>query len=231
MVQSARLYRLESSASFEELYQKLKKADVVEKRVIGKEIFNLKTIVKDISWESEKKLLGGTLLFEALQPLPQIDDTIKFFPVVSKIDFVFVVSSQYFIPFGNKFESENAAVKMNSILFAGKNLILKYFIPTNVVENFLQQNPCVVKRCTWKDLRIPGVDKASLGGPNIMQSTDPQRYDGLGLKKYVMIELQENGWVIGLSDIGSIIFFTMVERQKAIEFIRRRILPLIQQVQ
>lgn len=229
MVQSARLYTLESTVSFDELYGKLRNIDLIEERRINGDVFKLRTLVREASLESDKRLLRGTLLFENLQPLPQLDGTLKFSTFADRIDFVFVLSSppSFFIPFGNQFESETAATKMNNALFDGRPIILNYFLPTRVVEDFLLKNQHIIKRCTWKDLKIPGINKVTLGGPDIMLSPDHRRYDNLGLKKYIMVELRENGWVIGLSDLGSLIFYTNVEKQTIIEFIKRKIIPLI----
>jgi hypothetical protein len=226
MVQSVRLYVVNSTISLAELNAKLGNINLVEERKVDDETYKLRTLVQNISVK-DQETLWGTLVFETLEKLPQIDGTMKFSPVAQKFDFVFIVSSFYFVPFGCQYEAETVATKMNKIIFEGELVILKLFLERDVIEKFLRLNPHTIKRCTWKDLDIPGVDKASLGGPNITRSTDHRRYEMHGVKKFIIIKLHENGWVIGLSDVGALIFYSNVSREDILKFIKGKILPLI----
>lgn len=227
MVQSARLYKVDIGIPLVDLYKGLGDVHLTEEREINGEIYELNTLVRDVSWKKEGESLSGTLLYERLEVIPQIDDTVVYIPKVNRVDFVFTLGSLYFIPFGNQYDSEKAASEINRLLFGSALRILNCFLSPTQVEEFLRRNPYTLKNCNWLGLRIPGVDKARLGGADVERSDDYRRYEGFGGEKsFVIVTLQENRWTIGLSWKGSILFFTSITRDDMLNFIQRRILPL-----
>jgi hypothetical protein len=211
------------------LKEKLRNIKLIDEQKINNETYKLVTMVQDLSIEDEQKALWGTFVFENLETLPQIDGTVKYSPVAQKFKFAFILKQSfiYFIPFASRYDAETIAVKVNKILFGKKPIILKHSLSSQAITRFLRSNPYILKRCTWKDLDIPGIDKASLGGPDVERPSDYKRYEMHGVKKFIIIELRENGWVIGLSDIGTIIFYSKVDVKDILKFLEERILPLI----
>lgn len=229
MVQSARLYKVDIDISIVDLYKRLGDVHFAEEREINDKIFQLNTFVREVSWKKEGESLSGLLLYETLEVIPQIDDTVTYIPRLNKIGFMFTLGSLYFIPFGNQYESETAASKINRSLFGRDPHILKNFLSPTQVEEFLRRNPYILKICNWSGLRIPGVDRARLGGADVERSSDYRRYEDIGGEKnFVIVTLRENRWTIGLSSKGSILFFTDVTRDDMLNFIQSRILPLFQ---
>jgi hypothetical protein len=227
VVQSARLYKVDIDMSIVDLYKRLEDVHLTEERKINDEIYKLSTLVRGVSWKKEGESLAGALLYETLEVIPQIDDTVTYVPKVNRVDFVFTLGSLYFIPFGNQYESEKAASEINRSLFGREPHILNCFLSPTQVEEFLRRNPYTLKICNWLGLRIPGVDKARLGGADVERSEDYRRYERLGGEKsFIIVTLHENRWTIGLSWKGSILFFTPITRDDMLNFIERKILPL-----
>jgi len=231
MVQSAKIYIVNIDIPFEELHKKLESIHQVDERKIGDETYTLRTMVREVHWVREKNITGN-LLYEQLQVLPQIDEegnkVIQYFPIVNTVPFVIIPGSLYFLPFAKYNLAETAASRINKAIFGKEDHILKCPFTSIMVEGFLRQNPHTIYRCNWSGLDIPGIDKAGLGGADVERSSDMTRYDShRGKKSFLILNLRENGWVIGLSAGGSVIFYTALKRTDMVNFIESRILPLL----
>lgn len=231
MVQSAKIYEVNADVTLKELYTKIESISQVDEQNINDETYVLRTLVKDVSWIRGKNIVGN-LLYETLQALRQIDEkgneVIQYLPVVNSIPFVFISGSLYFLPFAKYNLAETAASRVNKAIFGKEDRILKRPFTNTIVGTFLRQNPHTIYKCNWSGLDIPGVDKAGLGGADVERSPDMVRYEShRGEKKFVILNLRENGWVIGLSAGGSVIFYTVLEMPDMLNFIESRILPLL----
>ena len=228
MIQSAKIYKIEKDISLSEIRDEIKQVHIIDERAINGEVFKLRTQVRRVKWLEQDKSLTGTLEYEELVALPQIDDKVKYFPRAREIDFSFISGSLYFIPFARYDIAEIAANKINQMLFGNIPIIVKCFISHEMIEKFLGSNPNDIKSCNWNELTIPGVDKARLGGADVGRSPNHDRFEDLGgRKRYILLTLYENGWIIALSAGGSIAFYTYVTRMEMLDFIRDKIFSLL----
>ena len=227
MIQSTKIYSVDSDTPISRFYDEVSQYTLTETESINGEEHELRSRIKNVKWLEENNIFTATLEYEELQALPQLDDKIRFFPVGRKIDFAFMVGSSYYIPFAKYSIAEISANKINKILFKNAPRIIRKFITHDMIERFIEQNPCDIKWCHWDELDIPGVDKARLGGTDVRRSSNHDRFEEHGgLKRFIMLTLFANGWTIALSHGGSVVFYSYVTRQEILDFIRNKIFPL-----
>lgn len=225
-IKPARIYTLEPEIPLTRLYSLLSERTELTPATYEDKTFNLNTIVRGTNWIKEGKSFEGRLLFETLEVYPQLDGELQPVKRIHIVDFVFYEGSSYFIAFSNQYLADTAATKLNNML-GDVTTIFNIFIPGTVFDSFLSQNPYVSKQINWRELSIPGTEKARLAGNNPELSQDSRRYDQLGERSYIMVELINDGITITLSRKGLLGFVSAIERSEMLQFIIDRIFPLL----
>lgn len=230
---SSRLYIVNGKDSLDEVRNSLHNARLVDTQEIGDETYNLQSVVENIHWNDVRNsALNGTMRYESLHGYTQIDGAMRYVPEVHSADFTFFFGEirLYLVVFSNMYVSETVAHKIDRVfnLNAGvpHPLVFNNFISTRGIEQFLQNHPHTIKDCGWVDLDFIGVNKSRLGGGNVYQFQHSQEYDQHGRKSFVLLELNDNGWVIRLSEEGIVTFYTNIPRDVALNFIRDEIVTL-----
>jgi len=231
MARGSRLLRLAELVPPDTLLERLNTVKPLAEEMIlptnGEEAVTLQTIIRDV--RDESTFIRGELVYERPVPLRQIDGSVKYGKDAQSVSFVFYADSPFLVILANKEVSEKVAFKMNRMLFNGENMILKTYISEEVIQEFLHQNPHLILRIHWSNLRIPGINKAALAGSDVIRAPDPRRYDMHGERSYIVVRLLENGWAIGISRGGSIVFFkNTITDDEIIEFVRRKIISLME---
>jgi hypothetical protein len=190
------------------------------------ERLELVTFVKNVTINESG--LHGLVVYESPLPIQQVDETTKWVKAAFVVKFAFVSSngSIFFIPLTGGSCAEIVATKMNTGIFKN-DAILKQLISSDAIEEFLKQNPHTFRSGRWAGLDIPGISKAGLAGADLLQSRDPKRYDEHGHKSFVIITLKENGQTVGLSQFGGVAFYSDVDEEGKLQFVKNKILPLL----
>ncbi len=226
MIVSCRIFKLEKVYPLKELQKKLRKKGIIEKvrfKTNGR-ILKLLTFIDDVIMKEND--LHGSVSYESPLPILQADGTIEWVKEAIKVKFVFAPfgNSIFFIPFGSN--AESAATKMNNAIFKA-DTILKQAFSSDMIERFLSQNPHIWKSGRWAGLNIPGISKAALAGADLLRSPDSRRYDVHGHKSFALVTLKENGWTIGLSQKGVVVFYSEVSKEEILQFVKSKIFSLL----
>jgi hypothetical protein len=219
--------------SLEDVFSALNNVKLTDNQEVGGETHELQTVVNSLHWaDSEKSILSGTLTYETLRGFRQIDESVNFITEVNSADFSFFFGEikLFLTVFSNRYVAENVANKINYIfnLHADSphEMVFNQFISTAGIEKFLSEHPHTIKLCGWAGLDFIGVSRSSLGGANVFQFEHAQIYDGHGRKSYVLLELNNNGWVIRISEEGIVTFYTSIPKDVALRFIMDEIVSL-----
>ena len=229
---SCSLYTILSDVTLEEMHSTLENAGFEEHREVYGETFTLRNFISELHWGTGREALWGTLAFEILQPIRQIDGRPTFVKAGSQVRFsVFPgAMSSYLLTFSNRRRAERTAIRINHILTEDEeepDLVFNCRIPTAAIEEFLLNHPHIKKMSGWRDLNIPGINKSSLYGPDLDQSEQTQLYDEHGRKRYIMVELPAARMTVRISEQGIITFYRNITNPDALAWIRREIIPLL----
>jgi len=221
------LYTSKSDVSLQWIFSKfaVRKVEFTE-QPYDDGVFQLGSMMKNLDWHSDKSAFQGTLSYEVLNVVERLDGTIE--PVVDTehVNFLFTTGSSIFIAFSRKVKAELAATRMMQWIGPPYYLSNCSFSP-NDIERFLVENDHTIKRCYWKNLIIPGINRANLDGSDVGPTDDAQRYDSLGDKNYITLVLHNEHLTITISSSGAVGFVSKIDRAGMLEFLRRKIFPMI----
>jgi hypothetical protein len=231
---SSRLYVVTGQDSLEDIFVSLNNVRLTNTQTADGETYELHTVVNDLHWaDPERSILSGTLTYETLRGFRQIDDSVNFVTEVNRADFSFFFGEikLFLAVFSNRYTSENVANKIDYILNRNADtphpIVFNQFISTTGIERFLREHPLTIKYCGWAGLDFIGVSKSSLGGANVFQFEHARLYDAHGRKSYVIFELNDNGWVMRISEEGIVTFYTSIPKDVALRFIMDEVESLI----
>jgi hypothetical protein len=182
----------------------------------------------------EEGVLHGTIAYESLITIPQIEDRPAFYKSGKTLSFAICPAphSYYLLCFANRGSSETTARRINKALcqagFSEIDVVFNHYIPTAFIENFLNNHPNhTLKVCGWKDLDLVGVNKSTLHGADIDRYNGTQVYDLHGHKSYIMVELHDLGLTVRISELGIVTFYGDINGDQILNFLRTEIFPTL----
>lgn len=122
------------------------------------------------------------------------------------------------------------AEKLSRIIFGNSTDIAEGKITAEDISDFIDRFSEVELAISWKDVRIRGLNKVTLRGPEVTRARlDYNRYNRSGKKYYVMIRLRREHWVISISDDGTVVLYSTgaTDTEDFLNFLKRNIIPLI----
>jgi hypothetical protein len=119
------------------------------------------------------------------------------------------------------------ANKLSEILFEKIGGIVEARIPPETLRDFHLKNPEDTKITFFDNVDIPNVDKLSLYGPDLVNTSLFEDYCKRGDLWYIVARSREYGYVVGITRDASITIFNLTDKTKYIEYIIKEIHPLI----
>ncbi len=117
------------------------------------------------------------------------------------------------------------ALLFSSILSAKKSAILEAQIPAETLKTLHEEKPGSTKVVFFDNVKLPGVDKLSLYGEQLADTSLYNEYLKLGKVWYVVFEAEE-GLVVGITRNCVIVFFSKIDEDTALDYIREKVIPL-----
>lgn len=228
-IMSTKIFQCLHEFTADQLVRRLKKYSKKDRRVTNPETGGtaiLHTTIERIRKTNDERIVRGYIVYDRGVEIKQRGGPIKFIVTPNEVPFSFILGSVYFVPFASGIEANNVATQMNNIVFEDmQDPILSCNITPPRIEEFLENNRHEITNCWWKNVRIPNLSRAGLGGSGIDQTTDFRRYDRYGDKGSIRLRLLENGWSILINQYASVVFYSNVERDEIEDFLRREIIP------
>lgn len=143
------------------------------------------------------------------------------------IDIVFTADGGHLLVFAGRQGAGPIASKVSDIAFNAKDSpVLSCSILPPKIDAFIKDHGAQILSCSWGELRIPSLSRASLNGIEIGANPDFQRFDRHGSKNSVRVRLPSMGMTLSINREASVHFYTSHERRDEISFIMRHIVPL-----
>jgi hypothetical protein len=119
------------------------------------------------------------------------------------------------------------ANKLSEILFEKIGGILEAKIPPETLREFHLKNREDTKITFFDNVDIPNVDKLSLYGPDLINTSLFEDYTKHGDLWYVVARSKATGYVVGITRDASVTIFNLADKQKYVDYVNREIYPII----
>jgi hypothetical protein len=154
-----------------------------------------------------------------MSPLPRTVEAMFSFADVQGTVFLTVVEKKRVANF--------IANKLSEILFEKVGDILEAKIPPETLREFHLKNREDTKITFFDNVDIPNVDKLSLYGPDLINTSLFEDYTKHGDLWYVVARSKETGYVVGVTRDASVTIFNLADKQKYVEYVAKEIYPII----
>lgn len=118
------------------------------------------------------------------------------------------------------------ANKLSEILFQKAGEVLEARISPETLKKFHLKNAEDTKITFFDNVDIPNVDKLSLYGPDLINTSLFEDYGKHGDLWYVVARSKEYGYVVGLTRDASVTIFNLGEKEPYLEYVAKEIYPL-----
>jgi hypothetical protein len=154
-----------------------------------------------------------------MAPLPRTVEALFSFAKREDTTFLTVVEKKRLANF--------IANKLSEILFDKIGGIVEARIPPETLREFHLKNPEDTKITFFDNVDIPNVNKLSLYGPDLINTSLFEDYCRHGDLWYVVARSKEQGYVVGITRDASVTIFNLTEKNKYLEYVTEEIYPLI----
>ena len=226
MVVAGKIFKLSEPLGLDEVASRLENYHFEEDYEEGDYKFTLLTEV--VSLLPKGNMLSGVYSHDyvihvfhrgKMAPLPRTVEALFSFTQVEGTIFLAVVEKKRVANF--------IANKLSEILFGKVGRIVEARIPPETLRAFHLKNPEDTKITFFDNVDIPNVNKLSLYGPDLINSSLFEDYTNHGDLWYVVARSKETGYVVGVTRDASVTIFNLADKNKYIEYVAKEIYPII----
>jgi hypothetical protein len=226
MVVAGKIFKLSQSMSIADIASKLDGYHVEEPYEEGDYKFALITEV--VGLLPKANMLSGVYSSDYVihvfhrgksAPLPRTVEAVFSFAQVQDITFLTVLEKKRVANF--------TANKLSEILFEKIGSIVEARISPETLSEFHHKNPEDTKITFFDNVDIPNVDKLSLYGPDLINTSLFEDYTKHGDLWYVVARSKETGYVVGITRDASVTIFNLADKNKYVEYVTKEIYPII----
>jgi hypothetical protein len=152
-------------------------------------------------------------------PLPRTVEALFSFAEIEGTVFLTVVEKKRVANF--------IANKLSEILFEKVGGILEARIPPETLREFHLKNREDTKITFFDNVDIPNVDKLSLYGPDLINTSLFEDYTKHGDLWYVVARSKATGYVVGITRDASVTIFNLADKPKYVDYVTQEIYPVI----
>lgn len=228
MVVAGKVFRLLETVPLEEIASRLDGYHVEEPYEEGDHRFTLITEVVGLLPKPEENILKGVYLHDyvthvfhrgKVAPLPRTIEALFSFSRFEDVTLLTVVEKKRLANF--------IANKLSEILFDRVGGIVEARIPPETLRKFHLKNPEDTKITFFDNVDIPNVNKLSLYGPDLVNTSLFEDYCKRGDLWYIVARAREYGYVVGITRDASVTIFNLTDKEKYLEYVVKEVYPLI----
>ena len=226
MVVAGKIFRLSEPLALDEIASRLENYHFEADYEEGDYKFTLLTEV--VGLLPKKNTLSGVYSHDyvihvfhrgKVAPLPRTVEALFSFAQVEDNVFLTVVEKKRVANF--------VANKLSEILFEKVGGIVEARIPPETLREFHLKNPEDTKITFFDNVDIPNVNKLSLYGPDLINTSLFEDYTKHGDLWYVVARSRETGYVVGVTRDASVTIFNLAEKEKYVDYVNKEIYPII----
>jgi len=118
------------------------------------------------------------------------------------------------------------ANKLSGVLFEKAGGVLEARISPETLKEFHLKNREDTKITFFDNVDIPNIDKLSLYGPDLINTSLFEDYGKHGDLWYVVARSKEHGYVVGITRDASVTIFNLTEKEPYLDYVAKEIYPL-----
>ena len=225
MVVAGKVFRLSDSLAIAEIASGLDGYHAEENYEEGDRKFELLTEVAGLL--PKGKMLRGIYSHDYVT---QVFHRGKILPIPRTVEALFSFSEHegtMFLTIVEKKRLANSvANELSKILFERAGGILEARISPETLKKFHLKNREDTKITFFDNVDIPNVDKLSLYGPDLINTSLFEDYGKHGDLWYVVARSKEYGYVVGVTRDASVTIFNLGEKEPYLEYVAKEIYPL-----
>jgi len=225
MVVAGKVFRQSEQLSIAEIASRLDKYHTEEHYEEGDYEFSLITEVAGLV--AKGKLLRGVYSHDYVT---QIFHRGKILPTPRTIEALFSFSDYQGTTFLTIVEKKrlanSVANDLSKILFEKAGGILEARISPETLKKFHLKNPEDTKITFFDNVDIPNIDKLSLYGPDLINTSLFEDYGKHGDLWYVVARSKAYGYVVGVTRDASVTVFNLADKEPYLEYVAKEIYPL-----
>ncbi|MEM3090824.1 MAG: hypothetical protein QXW17_03575 [Candidatus Bathyarchaeia archaeon] len=228
MVVAGKVFRLSEPLLLDDIASRLEGYRVEESYEEGDYKFTLVTEVVGLLPKPEENMLRGVYSHDYIihvfhrgkvAPLPRTVEALFSFSKLEDATFLTVVEKKRLANF--------IANKLSEILFDKVGGIVEARIPPEILREFHLKNPEDTKITFFDNVDIPNVNKLSLYGPDLVNTSLFEDYCKHGDLWYIVARAREYGYVVGITRDASVTIFNLTDKERYLEYVAKEIYPLI----
>jgi len=226
MVVAGKVFKLSTSTPLEELATRLSGYRHEEKYEEGDYKFDLVTEIVNLT--PRENSLRGVYSHDYVAhvfhrgrvvPLPRTVEAVFSFTSLEDKVLLTVVEKKRTANF--------VANKLSEILSGKLGFIVEAHIPPETLRDFHLKNPEDTKITFFDNVDVPNINKLSLYGPDLINTTLFEEYCKHGDLWYIVARAREYGYVVGVTRDASVTVFNLTDKSKYLEYVAEEIHPLI----
>ena len=226
MVVAGKIFKLSDKLSIEELASRLQGYRTEEGYEEGDYKYTLVTEIVGLTIKN--KNLRGVYSHDYIihvfhrgkvVPLPRTIEAIFSFTELKDTTLLTIVEKKRLANF--------IANKMSEIIFGKAGFIVGARIPPETLRDFHLKNPEDTKITFFDNVDIPNINKLSLYGPDLINTTLFEDYCRHGDLWYIVARANKYGYVVGVTRDASVTVFNLTDKEKYLEYVRTEIYPLV----
>ncbi|HML02670.1 MAG TPA: hypothetical protein VK487_04770 [Candidatus Bathyarchaeia archaeon] len=119
------------------------------------------------------------------------------------------------------------ANKLSDIIYEKIGDIVEARIAPETLREFHVKNPEDTKITFFDNVDIPNVDKLSLYGPDLVNTSLFEDYSKHGDLWYIVARAGKYGYVVGITRDASVTVFNLSNKDKYLEYVEQEIYPIV----
>jgi hypothetical protein len=225
MVVAGKIFRLSESLSITEIAAGLKGYHIEEEIEEGDNKFTLVTEVSGLlpKGNTVKGVYSHDHLMQVFHrgkvvPQPHTVEALFSFVLLEGTTFLTIVEKKRLANF--------IANKLSEILFEKVGGVLEARISPETLKSFHLKNPEDTKIAFFDNVDIPNVNKLSLYGPDLTNTSLFADYGKHGDLWYIVARSKEYDYVVGITRDASVTIFNLAEKEKYLEYVTKQVYAL-----
>ena len=226
MVVAGKIFKLSEQMPIEELASRLQDYRTEEEYEEGD--YKYKLLTEIVGLTTKNGSLRGVYSHDyiihifhrgKIVPLPRTIEAIFSFKELENMTLLTIVEKKRLANF--------IANKMSEIIFGKAGFIVEARIPPETLRDFHLKNPEDTKITFFDNVDIPNINKLSLYGPDLINTTLFEDYCKHGDLWYIVARAKEYGYVVGVTRDASVTVFNLTDKEKYLEYVEKEIYQLI----
>jgi hypothetical protein len=226
MVVAGKIFKLSEPLSVAEVASRLENYHVEEDFEEGE--YRFKLLAEVVGLLPMRNILKGVYSHDYVMhvfhrgkvtPLPRTVEALFSFAQHEGTTFLAIVEKKRIANF--------IANKLSELIFEKVGGILEARIPPETLKQFHLKNPEETKITFFDNVDIPNVNKLSLYGPDLVNTSLFEDYAKHGDLWYVVAKSKEFGYVVGITRDASVTIFNLSQKEKYVEYVAKEVYPLI----